>query len=62
MVAAVCDERQVNRSDHRALTTISPLDTMLTSPPPIVARTRDLQAVALVLLSAALFGSLGVLA
>ena len=35
---------------------------MLTSPPTIVARTRDLQAVALVLLSAAMFGSLGVLA
>jgi drug/metabolite transporter (DMT)-like permease len=35
---------------------------MLTSPPTIVPRTRDLQAVALVLLSAALFGSLGVLA
>ena len=35
---------------------------MLTSPPTIVARTRDLQAVALVLLSAALFGSLAVLA
>ena len=35
---------------------------MLTSPPTIAARTRDLQAVALVLLSAALFGSLAVLA
>ena len=35
---------------------------MLTSPPTIVARTSDLQAVALVLLSAALFGALGVLA
>jgi drug/metabolite transporter (DMT)-like permease len=35
---------------------------MLTSPPTIVARTRDLRAVALVLLSAALFGSLAVLA
>jgi drug/metabolite transporter (DMT)-like permease len=35
---------------------------MLTSPPTIVPRTRDLQPVALVLLSAALFGSLGVLA
>ena len=35
---------------------------MLTSPPTIVARTRELQAVALVLLSAALFGSLAVLA
>ncbi|MGA8720559.1 MAG: hypothetical protein WB557_21310, partial [Solirubrobacteraceae bacterium] len=40
----------------------SPLDTMLTSPPTSVARTRDLQAVAVVLLSAALFGSLAVLA
>ena len=35
---------------------------MLTTPPTIAARTRDLQAVALVLLSAALFGSLAVLA
>jgi len=35
---------------------------MLTSPPPIVVRARDLQAVVLVLLSAALFGSLAVLA
>src|SRR6516225_958233 len=35
---------------------------MLTSPPTIVARTRDLRAVALVLLSAALFGALAVLA
>ena len=35
---------------------------MLTSPPPTVARTRDLRAIALVLLSAALFGSLAVLA
>ena len=35
---------------------------MLTSPPTSVARTRDFQAVALVLLSAALFGSLAVLA
>jgi drug/metabolite transporter (DMT)-like permease len=35
---------------------------MLTSPPTIVARTRELQAVALVLLSAAMFGSLAVLA
>ena len=35
---------------------------MLTSPPTSVARTRDLQAVAVVLLSAALFGSLAVLA
>ena len=35
---------------------------MLTSPPTIAARRRDLQAVALVLLSAALFGSLAVLA
>ncbi len=35
---------------------------MLTSPATLVARTRDLQAVALVLLSAALFGSLAVLA
>jgi EamA-like transporter family len=60
--AAVCDYRQVNRSDHCPFTTISPVDTMLTSPPTIVARTRDLQPVALVLLSAALFGSLGVLA
>ena len=35
---------------------------MLTSPRTVVARTRELRAVALVLLSAALFGSLGVLA
>jgi drug/metabolite transporter (DMT)-like permease len=35
---------------------------MLTSPPTIVARTRELRAVALVLLSAAMFGSLAVLA
>ena len=35
---------------------------MLTSPPTIVPRTRELQAVALVLLSAAMFGSLAVLA